>query len=54
MIGLCFEFTEYIVGTADGIYKCRTLSRNTEEMSYNPEWIEFLKILKAPRRPPSR
>ena len=36
--------TEYIIGTADGIYKCMTVRRRPEETSYDPECIDYLKI----------
>ena len=44
MFGYIWCSTEYIIGTADGIYKCRTVRRRPEEMSYDPECIDYLKI----------
>ena len=43
-LGYIWRSTEYIIGTADGIYKCRTVRRRPEETSYDPECIDDLKI----------
>ena len=29
--------TEYIIGTVDGILKCRTVRRRAEQIAYDPE-----------------
>ena len=43
-LGCIWRSTEYIIGTADGIYKCRTVRRRPEETSYDPECIDDPKI----------
>jgi len=43
-LGYIWRSTEYILGTAEGIYKCRTVRRRPEETSYDPECIDDLKI----------
>ena len=43
-LGYVWRSTEYIVGTRDGIYKCRTVRRKAEEQAYDPECIDYLKL----------
>ena len=42
--GYLWRSTEYIVGTTDGIYKCRTVRRKPEETPYDPECVKQLRI----------
>ena len=44
ILGYIWRSTEYIIGTADGIYKSRTVRRKPEETSYDPKCIDHLKI----------
>ena len=43
-LGYIWRSTEYIVGTKDCVYKCRTVRRQAEELSYDPECADYLKI----------
>ena len=43
-LGYEWRSTEYIVGTADGIFKCRTVRRKAEEIAYDVNCFDFLKI----------
>ena len=43
-LGYIWRSTECIIGTAHGIYKCRTVRRKLEETSYDPECIDYFKI----------
>ena len=38
-LGYIWRSTEYIVGTAEGIYKCRTIRRKNVESSYDPSCV---------------
>ena len=42
-LGYVWRSTEYIVGTQDGIYKCRTIRRKNVENSYDASCFDFLK-----------
>ena len=41
-LGYVWRSTEYLVGTRNGIYKCRTVRRRAEDISYDPECVEYL------------
>ena len=43
-LGYEWRSTEYIIGAEDGIYKCRTIKRKAEEVSYDEKCLDFLKI----------
>ena len=43
-LGYIWRSTEYLVGTADGIFQCRTVRRGTEKEAYDPKFVETLKI----------
>ena len=42
-LGYIWRSTEYIVGTSEGVYKCRTIRRKNVESSYDPSCVEYLK-----------
>ena len=44
LLGYVWRSTEYIVGTKDGVFRCRTVRRRAEEVAYDPECVDFLKI----------
>ena len=41
-LGYVWRTTEYIVGTKDGIFKCRTVRRKNVENAYDPNCVEYL------------
>ena len=43
-LGYEWRTTEYIVGTAEGVFKCRTIRRRAEEVAYDPECMDYLSI----------
>ena len=43
-LGYIWRSTEYIVGNKDGAYKCRTVRRRAEEVSYDSENVDLLTI----------
>ena len=43
-LGYIWRSTEYIIGTAEGIYKCRTVRRKNIESSYDPKCTEFMSV----------
>ena len=43
-LGYVWRTTEYLIGTKDGIVRCRTIKRRAEEVSYDGECFEYLKI----------
>ena len=43
-LGYIWRTTEYIVGTGDAVYKCRTIRRKTEDLAYVPKFVDFIKI----------
>ena len=43
-LGYEWRTTEYIVGTAEGVFKCRTIRRQAEEVAYDPECMDYLTI----------
>ena len=43
-LGYIWRSTEYIIGTKDCVYKCRTVRRRAEELSYDPECADYLEI----------
>ena len=49
-LGYIWKTTEYIVGTADGIYKCRTIRRKNIENLYNPRVHGFPQDVIRPLR----
>ena len=44
ILGYIGRTIEYIVGTEDAVYKCRTIRRKTEDSAYDPTCVDFLKI----------
>ena len=42
-LGYVWRSTECLVGTRDGIFKCRTVKRRPEANAYDPECTEYLK-----------
>ena len=43
-LGYVWHTTEYLIGTKDGVLRCRTIKRRAEEVSYDVECFEYLKI----------
>ena len=43
-LGYEWRTTEYLVGTAEGVFKCRTVRRRAEETSYDPDCVDFLTV----------
>ena len=43
-LGYVWRSTEYLVGTAEGIFRCRTIKRRAEEIAYDANCFEFLKV----------
>ena len=43
-IGYEWRTTEYIVGTADSSFKCRTVRRRAEEIAYDPDCMDYIKL----------
>ena len=43
-LGYEWRTTEYLVGNAEGMFKCRTVGRRAEEAGYDPECGGYLKI----------
>ena len=43
-LGYVWRSTEYLIGTKDGILRCRTIKRKAEEVSYDPSCTEYLNI----------
>ena len=44
LLGYCWRSTEYLVGTSEAIYRCRTVRRKAQELAYDPECSKFLNI----------
>ena len=42
-LGYIWRSTEYIVGTSEGVYKCRTIRRKNVGSAYDPSCVEYLK-----------
>ena len=42
-LGVCWRTTEYIVGTKEGLFKCRTVRRVVEDKSYDPDCLDYVK-----------
>ena len=42
-LGYAWRSTECLVGTRDGVFKCRTVKRRPEELAYDPECTSYLK-----------
>ena len=43
-LGHEWRSTEYLVGNADSIFKCRTVRRRAAEVAYDPGCVDFLTI----------
>ena len=43
-LGYEWRSTEYLVANSEGIFKCRTVRRNPEEIAYDADCTEYLKI----------
>ena len=43
-LGYIWRSTEYLIGTKDGIFRCRTIKRKAEEVSYSSDCFGFVKI----------
>ena len=43
-LGVIWRTTEYLIGTADGVYKCNTVKPRPNGSSYDPQCIEYIKI----------
>ena len=43
-MGYDWRSTEYIIGTSDGVYKCRTIRRRAKENSYDTELFNSIKV----------
>ena len=41
-LGYAWRSTECLVGTREGIYKCRTIKRRPAETAYDPNCTEYL------------
>ena len=44
LLGYEWRTTEYVIGTVGGIFKCRTVRRHTEEIAYDPECMDCIKV----------
>ena len=44
VLGYEWRTTEYLVGTDEGIFKCRRVRRRVEEVSYDSNLVDFLTI----------
>ena len=43
-LGYEWGTTEYIIGTVDGIFKCRTARRRAEQIAYDPECMNYINV----------
>ena len=43
-LGYVWRTTEYLIGNENGIFRCRTIKRKAEEVSYDANCFEFLKV----------
>ena len=43
-LGYVWRSTEYLIGTPDGVFRCRTIKRRAQEVSYDPSCFEFLNV----------
>ena len=43
-VGYVWRTTEYPVGAKDGIFRCWTVKRRAEEISYDADCFDFLKV----------
>ena len=43
-LGYDWRTTGYINGTVDGNFKCRTVRRRAEEIAYDPECMDYIKV----------
>ena len=43
-LGYEWRTTEYIIGTVDGIFKCRTVRRRAEQIAYDPECMNYINV----------
>ena len=41
-LGYAWRSTEYIIGTKDGIFQCRTVKRRADEVAYDPECVNYI------------
>ena len=41
-LGYVWRSTEYLIGTPEGIFRCRTVRRRAEEIAYNASCFDFL------------
>ena len=40
-LGYVWRTTEYLIGDKNGIFRCRTIKRKAEEISYDPDCFDF-------------
>ena len=43
-LGYTWRFTEYVVGTKDCVCKYHTIRRRAEELAYDPDCMDYLKV----------
>ena len=43
-LGVIWRTTEFIIGTADGVFKCRTIKQRVAENAYDPKCLEYIKV----------
>ena len=43
-LGYIWRKTEYIVGTQETVYKCRTIRRKVEYIAYDPLCVDYINI----------
>ena len=41
---MIWKMTEYFIGTADGIYKCRTIKPKVSERAYDAECLNYIEV----------
>ena len=43
-LGYIWRTTEYLIGTKDTVYQCRTVKRRADEVAYDPECVNYINI----------
>ena len=41
-LGYAWRSTEYLIGTKEGIYQCRTVKRRSDEVAYDAEFTNYI------------
>ena len=42
-LGVIWRTTEFLIGTPEGLFKCRTVKQRTEEAAYDGECLNYVK-----------